>query len=354
MDLLELEIDDEDIRMDKVDEAYENQEDLMHDIAAELDHRLYLYYKYHQWVGPKNDMKNMLGLVITRQEFEHNLSKASEERLIDKCDNDEKSELKVIRDVVENRLELTDSDAFPAIRLIRRFNLNFQERSVVFLSLLSENADKYKRINGYLQDDVAKGTPGISFVSDLFADEKDIASMRRSFIERSPFLSLFDQDKLSKGLLGLKREVLTFLNGSEEVGNGFKLIKPSGEKKLFIREDIGRRIDAVFQIDNSAVMLSGRNGIGRSYQAERAASDHGESCLIADLSYSRDKIKMLMQADMLSRLFNAILIIKGIEEDEDGEKVPPGKELTEKLEELKPYRSPLFIITEKVQHLHLA
>ena len=94
MDLLELEIEDEDIRMDLINEPYETQDDFLHDAAAMLDHRLYLYYKYHQWVGPENDMKNMLGLVVTRHEFEHNLSKAAEVRLLDKCDESEKAELR--------------------------------------------------------------------------------------------------------------------------------------------------------------------------------------------------------------------------------------------------------------------
>ena len=352
MDLLSLEIDDEDVRLDKVDEPYESQEEFLHDVAAEIDHRLYLHYKYHQWVGPQNDMKNMLGLVITRHEFEHNLSKAAEERLIDKCDSDEKSELEVIRDVLENRINLTDPEAFPAVKLIKRFDLGFQERSAVFLSFFAENSDKYRKIIAYLQDDVAKGTPGIALLSDVFGDEVDIASMRRKFIEKSPFLSLFSDEKLLKGLLGLKKEVLAFLNGSEELEAGFKLVKPDESKKLLIRQDIGERIDAVFNVDKSAIYISGSKGIGRSYMAERAASDHGDSCLIADLSYSSKKVEMLAEADMLSRLFNAILVVKGIEEKADGETEPPTRTVAEKLESIQPYRSPMFVISEKIQHLH--
>ena len=354
MDLLELEIDDEDVRIDKVDEPYKDQEEFLHDIAAEFDHRLYLYYKYHQWVGPQNDMKNMLGLVITRQEFEHNLSKAGEEKLLDKCDSEEKNELTAIRDVIEHRMELTDADAFPAIRVIRRFLLDFQERSAFLLTYLSGNSDKYRKIIAYLQDDVSKGTPGISIVCSLFSDEREMYEMRRSFINSSPFLSLFNVDKLAKGLLELKREIIAFLNESEELDAGFTLLKPDEEKKLLIREDIGKRIDCVFDKGNCAVFLSGREGIGRSYQALRAAFDHNLRCLSVDLSYYKpsSKASMIKEADMLSRLFDAILIIKGIEEKEDGEIEPPGKELSEEIERLRPYRTPLFVITERVQHLH--
>ncbi|XME02560.1 ATP-binding protein [Lachnospiraceae bacterium C1.1] len=354
MDLLELEIDDEDIRIDKVDEAYADQEEFLHDIAAEMDHRLYLYYKYHQWVGPKNDMKNMLGLVITRHEFEHNLSKASEERLEEKCDSEEKAELKLYRDVVENRIGLTDSEAFPAVKLVKRFALDYQERAAVFLSFFAENSDKYRKIIAYLQDDVSKGMPGISLISDLFGDEVDIASMRRKFIERSPFLNLFSKEKLQKGTLGLKNEVLFFLNGSEETRNGFKLIKADKSKKLLIRQDIGRRLDAVFETEGTAVFLSGRDGIGRSFMAEAVAAAHDRDCLLADLTYSRSKPEMIEEADTLSRLFDAVLLIKGTEEKTDGETEAPKREVAEAIEKLEPYRTPLFIISEKVLHLHPA
>ena len=34
-----------------------------------LDHRLYLYYKYHPWLGPSGDIQSMLGLSVSREEF---------------------------------------------------------------------------------------------------------------------------------------------------------------------------------------------------------------------------------------------------------------------------------------------
>ncbi|SKB73028.1 ATPase family associated with various cellular activities (AAA) [Lachnospiraceae bacterium] len=354
MDLLELEIDDEDIRMDRMNEPYGTQEEFLHDASAEIDHRLFLYYKYHQWVGPENDMKNMLGLVVTRHEFEHNLSKASEARLLDKCDENERRDMKAARDVVESRLRATDPDAFPFVRLFSRFELSYAEKCTVLLSFFSENADKYRKIDAYLQDDVARKNPEVSFVSDLFGDEIPIPEMKRKFIEPSPFLSLFDDSLLKKGLLALKKEVIGFLFGSELMPDGFSLHKAGKEMPLLIRRETGKRLDTVFNITDSAVMISGRKGIGREYQAVSAAMRNGSSALVADLEFSDNKTAALHEADMLSRLFDAVLVIKGMEEYEDGNPVPPVNELRAALEKLKPRKSPLFLLSEKILHLHLS
>ncbi len=353
MDLLELEIEDEDIRMDLINEPYETQDDFLHDAAAMLDHRLYLYYKYHQWVGPENDMKNMLGLVVTRHEFEHNLSKAAEVRLLDKCDGSEKAELTADRELLESRLKKTKADNFPFARLFYRFNLSYAEKCTVLLSFFSINADKYRKIDAYLQDDVARKHPEISFVSDLFGDEIPIPEMKRKFIEPSPFLSLFCTGELKKSLLSLRSEVLAFLYGSEVLPSGFHLYRAGEEMPLLIRKDVGKRLDAVFGIERSAVMISGRKGIGREYQAVSAASRNGHHSLVADLEFADKKTEALKEADMLSRLFDAVLIVKGMEEDDDGLPVLSDNELKAELEKLQPAVSPLFLLSERMLHLHL-
>ena len=62
----------------KINEPYDNQWALVSDFTALLDLRLYYLYKYHMWVGPENHMNKMLGMVVTRQEFEQNLVKAND------------------------------------------------------------------------------------------------------------------------------------------------------------------------------------------------------------------------------------------------------------------------------------
>ena len=58
-----------DVSYEKLNRGYENQWELMDDLFAWLDLRIYFFYEHHQWLGPKNDMRNMMGLVVSREEF---------------------------------------------------------------------------------------------------------------------------------------------------------------------------------------------------------------------------------------------------------------------------------------------
>ena len=60
------------------DAGYDSQWTLMRDLFVWLDLRLYYFYSHHQWLGPSSEMKNMLGLVVTREEFEHQLAKSAQ------------------------------------------------------------------------------------------------------------------------------------------------------------------------------------------------------------------------------------------------------------------------------------
>ena len=58
--------------------GYDSQWALMRDLFVWLDLRLYYFYAHHQWLGPASEMKNMLGLVVTREEFEHQLARSAQ------------------------------------------------------------------------------------------------------------------------------------------------------------------------------------------------------------------------------------------------------------------------------------
>ena len=45
---------------EKLDQGYSSQWELMGDLFAWLDLRIYLFYKHHKWLVPKNEMRNML------------------------------------------------------------------------------------------------------------------------------------------------------------------------------------------------------------------------------------------------------------------------------------------------------
>ena len=97
----------------KLDAPYQDQWELMEDAFALIDYRLYLYYKYHQWLGPQGDMRNMLGLVVSREEFEHNLTKAAQTGLMEKLAPEELEQIRVGEAVLERRLALTAQTPSP-------------------------------------------------------------------------------------------------------------------------------------------------------------------------------------------------------------------------------------------------
>ena len=80
-----------DVSYEKLNRGYENQWELMDDLFAWLDLRIYFFYEHHQWLGPKNDMRNMMGLVVSREEFEHNLVKAAQLGLAAQLDGQHQS-----------------------------------------------------------------------------------------------------------------------------------------------------------------------------------------------------------------------------------------------------------------------
>ena len=53
------------ISVEKIDQPYADQWELMSDFMSLLDMRLYYMYKYHMWVGPENNLQNMIGLAVS-------------------------------------------------------------------------------------------------------------------------------------------------------------------------------------------------------------------------------------------------------------------------------------------------
>ena len=73
--------------------GYDSQWALMRDLFVWLDLRLYYFYAHHQWLGPSSEMKNMLGLVVTREEFEHQLAKSAQMGMEEELEPEESAQL---------------------------------------------------------------------------------------------------------------------------------------------------------------------------------------------------------------------------------------------------------------------
>lgn len=71
---------------------FASQNELLDCFADVLDLHIYYIYKYHYWVSPENSMQGMLGVVVTREEFEKGLLRASGGTAWESLSDDETSE----------------------------------------------------------------------------------------------------------------------------------------------------------------------------------------------------------------------------------------------------------------------
>ena len=136
-----------DVTYEKLDRGYESQWELMEDLFAWLDLRLYFFYKHHQWLGPKNDMRNMMGLVVSREEFEHNLARAAQLGLSVQLTGEEREQLDAAAAAVRARLARTQGE-FPLLRLFERCGLDEFQRCCAVLSYAAALDQKYEKLHG--------------------------------------------------------------------------------------------------------------------------------------------------------------------------------------------------------------
>lgn len=335
---------------------YPNQWEMMREQMSLIDYRLYLYYKYHQWIGPENDLRNMLGLVVTREEFEHNMLKAAQTALAEKLEEDELAQLALNTQAIELRIQKTEHGRIPLLALIERFQLDSFEQNCVLLAYAAALDEKYEKLFAYLQDDITKKEPTFSLAVSLFMepDFPPQAYLCRLTAE-SIFTSLFDKEKRKSGFLVLSAEVISFLNAALTLPAGFRLTEPSSEDSpdaLLVQQEIGQALDSLFSLPSCVGLLSGRSGSGRHFQIEQLCRRHNERCLFADLSITGRDPAVISTASMLARLTNSCLCLSGLETtDAEGNLEPPQPQLTEAIVHADLFRGHLFILSEKPLHL---
>ena len=156
-----------DVAYEKMSRGYDSQWDLMDDLFAWLDLRLYFFYKHHQWLGPKNDMRNMMGLVVSREEFEHNLAKAAQLGLAAQLTGEEAAQMEASRTAIQARLDRTQAN-FPLLQLIQRCALDVFEQECVILAYAGALDQKYEKLFAYLQDDITRKAPSPALAVQLF------------------------------------------------------------------------------------------------------------------------------------------------------------------------------------------
>lgn len=86
---------------------FASQAELLGCFAEILDLHIYYHYKYHFWVSPDSNIQSMLGVVVTREEFEKNLLKTSDSRIFPGLTDEEREEIAMMRNFFFGRVMAT-------------------------------------------------------------------------------------------------------------------------------------------------------------------------------------------------------------------------------------------------------
>ncbi len=340
-----------DVSYEKWGQPYASQWDLMDDLFAWMDLRLYLFYEHHQWLGPKNDMRNMLGLVVSREEFEHNLMQAAQLGLAAQLEEEEAAQLAASQDAVRSRLGKTGED-FPLLQLFRRCSLDEFEQECVILTYAAALDRKYEKLFAYLQDDITQKAPTTALAVQLFLPlERTVEEYLSRFSRRDRFTALFDQERLSAGQLVLQAPVLEFLStGTVAPLPGLRLFDGARERPggpLVIGQETARRLDLLFQEPGERVIcLTGGPGTGKRFQVEHLMSRSRQSCLFAELDGERPE-ERAREGVLIARLTGACLCFGHMERrDADGKLLPPEERLLQDILDLEPAHEKVFFLSQ--------
>jgi AAA+ superfamily predicted ATPase len=340
---------------------YSGQWEYMEDALWLLNYRLYLFYKHHQWLGPGSELKNMLGITVSREEFEYKLARAAQRGLSQMIDEDEREQLLLRERSITVRLAETKAN-IRILHLFARFELTEFERRCVELAYAPELDTKYERLFAYLQDNITKHRPGAEFAARLYLPQDAAIGEYASYFERdTPFTALFERGALADGVLRLNRRVAAFLSGGEpSLPSGFFLYdgRREREAELITGKDTAAELDAIFALTReddgeatAAVLLFGAEGAGRRFQVKQLMSRRSEACVFADLSVN----EAVAEANMLARLYDAYLCFYGLEREmtrreEDGAEVEdeaePSRAILRELDALRAARGSFFLIAQ--------
>lgn len=336
---------------EKLDQGYSSQWELMGDLFAWLDLRIYLFYKHHQWLGPKNEMRNMLGLVVSREEFEHHLAKAAQVGLASQLDGDETAWAAGSGAAIRARLARTQ-EGFPLLDLFRRCGLDeFGQSCVVFAYAVSLDK-KYEKLLAYLQDDITQKAPMTTLAVQLFLPpERTVEEYLSRFSRRDAFTGLFDPARLAAGQLVLQGAVLEFLStGTVAPLPGLRLFDGGVQtpgRPLVVGQDTARRLDLLLdEPGERAVCLTGPPGCGKRFQVEHLMARNRCRCVFVELDCEH-RTERAREGVLVARLTGASLCFGHMEtRDGEGKPLPPDEGLLREILDMDPPGAQIFFLSQ--------
>jgi len=336
-----------------MDEPYTTQQELMKDSMAVIDYHLYVYYRHHQWLGPDNDMRNTLGLMVTREEFEHNLVGSGSGALSGIAENDEWDTIQNGLDVLVSRMHKTPRSAFPAMDLIERFDLSEFKWLSFMLAYAAQMDDRYEKMCAYLQDDVMKKRPSPMLCVRLFMEESSTPEgLLSEFARETVFGSLFDRNA-PDGQMIVRREVLDYLSGNvPAISGGMRLFTGNPDGMMQTRFETARALDNAMNTgEQRAILLSGPAGCGKCFQIQHLCSRRGASCVFADMDALDHSAAAVADAAFLARLFGAYLCLYHLDGiDPDGGKSAPPAMMIDAIRRIRVVKDAVFLLSRQTIH----
>ncbi len=300
------------------DKPFYSENELVDTFSEILDLYIYYLYKYHSWVGPENNLQGMLGVVVTRTEFEKNLTRASDSRCMMALTDDERAELLRLREYFVARCFKTSENNgnFPALRLVSVFSLDCFELFCILTLFCCEINQKYEKLFAYIQDDIAKKTPTAETMIRLFGEPLDRVSDYFVYFTSDSVMGRFlvssDGFGLGRATLKLTSQIMNYFTGGGEPDYAVDFWDCGSElHPLYAYKDIAScalgSVKVPVSGKTSLVVFSGMRGSGRRFQVKHCAAALGENVLFADIS------EIFQGDDAESRLSSLICerVIKG-------------------------------------------
>ena len=282
--------------MTRYGEPYADQWEMAEDFMQILDVWLYYHYMHHQWVGPENRMQNMLGLAVSRAEFEVNLQLATRSTAGANLLPEERADASSLRDFFLSRLNAAQDTGTktPFIELVRRFELDEFSTLCLLLAFVATHERKYEKIFAYLQDDITKKHPLAETAIDILAvPGEKLAVYYPYFLTSSPLLRFLlvsnGTDDALRVPLVLHPRILDFLLGGgygENLPGHLRRQEDMDLHEICVNRDLSRRIASVMAAEHgktSIVCITGAAGVGRRFLTAHALGASGKCALFVDI-----------------------------------------------------------------------
>ena len=345
------------------DNLFSTQNELLDSFCDMLDAHIYYLYKYHSWVGPENTLQGMLGVVVTRQEFENNLARASDSLAMVSLASSERKELEGLREEFIERVLATGREgiSFPLFQLVSCFSLDSFELFCVTALLCCEINRKYEKLFAYIQDDIARKTPTAETLIRLFADPYDRISDYFMYFTGdaviSKFIAVSDGSGTGNAPLRLNDRIRAFLTDSGDEDTEFEIWRPGlplhplyCDKTLAAMAQESAR--SALEDKTTLVMFTGERGSGKRFQVRHCAAAVGESVLFADASetfLSGETEKEFYDLLCAARIMNCAICITGFEYFLGEEHADKFSEFTSLLKKNQKWLGKRFYITSELK-----